>query len=290
MPVPRLLVACLLVLSGAAAAQPVALEGRVLDTETAEPLAGATAQALGGAGAVADAEGRFRLPLPALPAAVVVRFVGYQADTLRLSGPGPFRRTIRLVPVPAPLGEVTVTDENAAVGILRRVLARKASLRRRVPAYGAEGYARLTLRRVPYGVSEGTVARLEEALTNVFWRATGGGREEVVARRRVPDGGPFRYVGLDAVPDLFFDDTVVLDGTRYPTPTHPDALALYDVRLGAITEADGLRFYDIALAPRGARGLQGRIRVVDSLFVLAEAELRTVGSGRRSLVTAFDAT
>ena len=47
----------------------------------------------------------------------------------------------------------------------------------------------------------------------------------VVARRRVPDGGPFRYAGLDAVPDLFFDDYVVLDGVRHPTPTHPDALA-----------------------------------------------------------------
>ena len=291
----RFATALLLLAASAASAQPAVLEGRVLDAETAAPLPGATAQAVGGRGAVADAEGFFRLALAGLPATVVVRFVGYRPDTLRIGradagADGRVRRTVRLAPAATPLDEVTVTTENPAVGVLRRVLARKAELRRRFPAYAAEGYARLTLSRLPYGVSEGQVVRIEEALTNVFWRADGGGREEVVARRRVPEGGPFRYVGLDAVPDLFFDDAVVLDGVRFPTPTHPDALALYDVRLGAITESDGRRYLDIAVTPRGRVGLQGRIRVVDSLFVLAEAELRPGAPSHGGLVQAFEAT
>lgn len=285
----------LVLLVPALRAQPVVLEGRVVDADTDAPLPGATAQAPGGAGAVADGEGFFRLSLAQRPAVVVVRFVGYRADTLRLDGTavgvgGRIRRTVRLAPEATPLGEVTVTDENPAVNILRRVLARKAALLRRYPAWAAEGYSRLTLERLPYGVSEGTVVRLEEALTNVFGRTPGGGREEVVARRRVPEGDPFRYAALDAVPDLFFDDEVVLDDVRYPTPTHPDALDLYDVRLGETTERDGLRFYDIAIAPRGRTGLQGRLRVVDSLYVIAEAELRPAVSGRRAFVTAFEAT
>jgi hypothetical protein len=273
-------------------AQQVVLEGRVVDAETAAPLPGATALDVGGAGVVADSSGFFRLPLARLPAVVVVRFLGYRPDTLRIEpaeagADGRVRRTVRLRPEPAPLDEVTVTGENPAVNILRRVLARKAELRRRYPQYGAEAYSRLTLERWAYGVSEGAVVRIEEALTNVFWRAPGGGREEVVARRRVPEGRPFAHAGLDAVPDLFLDDEVVLDGVRYPTPTHPRALDLYDVRLGEVTVADGRRLFDIALAPRGGRGLQGRIRVVDTLFVLAEAELRPAAG---ALVTAFDAT
>jgi hypothetical protein len=286
--------ALLLLLATALRAQPVVLEGRVVDAATGAPLVGATAQETGGPGAVADSAGFFRLTLARLPSAVVVRFLGYRPDTLRLDRPdvgtgGRIRRTVRLAPEATPLDEVTVTDENPAFHLLRRVLARKAVLRRRFPTWAAEGYSRLTLERLPYGVSEGTVVRLEEALTNVYGRFPGGGREEVVARRRVPDGGPFRYAGLDAVPDLFFDDEVVLDGVRYPTPTHPDALTLYDVRIGELTERDGLRFYDVALAPRGRTGLQGRLRVVDSLFVIAEAELRPASPPRGGLVTAFEA-
>ncbi|NNF59617.1 MAG: hypothetical protein HKN04_15380 [Rhodothermaceae bacterium] len=294
----RLLVAFLvsaLWIAGPAAHAQV-LEGRITDAETTLPLAGATAQEEGGEGVVADAAGRFRLQLASLPTTVVVRFVGYEPDTLRLRRTDAFngviRRAIALQPVATPLDDVTVTDENPAVNILRRVLARKAELKPRVVAYAAEGYGRFVLERWGLGETFGTPVRLTEALSNVYWRWPGGGREEVVARRRIPEGGPFRYAALDAVPDFFFDDTVVLDDVRYLTPTHPDAVALYDVRLGEITEADGLRFFDIALAPRrgGVTGFRGRIRVVDSLFVIAEAELRPDRLPRRSMVTDFEAS
>ena len=294
----RRLLAFLLCLVGAAAAhgQSGTLEGRIVDAETTLPLSGATAQEVGGEGMVTDADGRFLLPLRAFPATVIVRFVGYEPDTLRLQRTDAFngviRRTIALRPTSTPLDDVTVTDENPAVNILRQVLARKAELKPRVIAYAAEGYGRFVLERWGLGETFGMPIRLTEALSNVYWRWPGGGREEVIARRRIPEGGPFRYAALDAVPDFFFDDTVVLDEVRYLTPTHPDAVALYDVRLGEITEADGLRFIDIALAPRrgGVTGFRGRIRVVDSLFVIAEAELRPDVLPRRSMVTDFEAT
>ena len=281
-------------IAGAAHAQ--VLDGRVTDAETTLPLVGATAQEVDGEGVVSDADGRVRLTLSALPTTVVVRFVGYEPDTLRLRRADAFngviRRAMALRPIATPLDDVTVTDENPAVNILRRVLARKAELKPRVVAYAAEGYGRFVLERWGLGETFGTPVRLTEALSNLYWRWPGGGREEVVARRRIPEGGPFRYAALDAVPDFFFDDTVVLDAVRYLTPTHPDAVALYDVRLGEITEADGLRFFDIALAPRrgGVTGFRGRIRVVDSLFVIAEAELRPDRLPRRSMVTEFEAS
>ena len=123
------------------AAQTV-LEAVVTDAETGAPLAGATVQAPDGTGAATDARGRVRLTLAHLPAEVVVRFLGYRTDTLRVEREpgesGVLRRVVRLAPAAVPLDDVTVTDENPAVGILRRVLARKAVLRRAMPEYAAE--------------------------------------------------------------------------------------------------------------------------------------------------------
>ena len=114
-------------------------------------------------------------------------------------------------------------------------------------------------------------------------------REEVVARRRVPDGGPFRWAELGPVPDLYFEDELFLDGRVYPSLTRPDALRYYAFRLGETVEADGRRYLDLAVIPRRGGLLAGRVRVVDSLLVVAEADLRTDGSVSAGPVDAFDA-
>lgn len=281
----RLLLLCLLAPFAAGLFAPAAFAqvftGRVVDAETEAPLAGATLQA-GAAGAATDAEGRFTLPLPGLPATVVVRFLGYQPLTLRLTagdlGPdGHLSRTLRLQPDVFALGEVTVTGENAAVGILRKVLARKAALVAQVQSYEAEAYSRLLLARTrTYDDRQQVPLRLTETLSRMGWRAGGGLYEEVVARRRVPDGGPFLHADLAPVPDFFFEDVVELDGRRFIGPAHPDVLDVYDVLIGERLEAGGRRLIDIAFTPRGPRAdaFTGRVRVVDSLFVFAEVELR----------------
>jgi hypothetical protein len=116
--------------------------------------------------------------------------------------------------------------------------------------------------------------RIEESLSNLGWSWGGGAQEEVVARRRQPEGGPFRWARLDPVPDLYFEDVLLLDGRPVMSPTHPESIQHYAFRLGETVEADGLRFLEIAVIPRHGGLLSGRIRIVDSLFVIASAELR----------------
>lgn len=86
-----LLAAFLVLLAGAAApvrAQTGVLAGQVTDAGNGDPLASATVQALSGqrevAGALTDADGRFRLEVPAGTYAVVVTLIGY--DTRRVNG------------------------------------------------------------------------------------------------------------------------------------------------------------------------------------------------------------
>ena len=80
--------------------------------------------------------------------------------------------------------------------------------------------------------------------------------------------------------DLYLEDALLLDGRVYPSPTRADALQNYAFRLGETVEADGRRYLDLAVLPRRGGLLSGRIRIVDTLLVIAEADLRVEPGGR----------
>ena len=286
----------LLVLAGAAEAQvrlgapaQVLFRGLAVDAETGEPLPGATAQVAGRMGGVsADREGRFQIALGALPDTVVVRFVGYAVAQVVVSAPPAERQTVRLAPAPFVMGEVVVSDEPPGERLWRRVLRRRAELMPRVDAWQAEGYSRLLLER--RGSLERTKrpVRLAETLSNVAWRRGAWVREDVVARRRVPDGRPYRYADAAGVTDPYWEDEIEIGGRTVPGPAHPDALDHYAFRLGETVEAGGRRYLDLAVIPRRGGLPRGRIRVVDSLLVVAEAELRLDPFRASGLVPLFE--
>ena len=305
-PVTRPCLACLLLLAAGGLAPLAAAQvrapaatfvGTVVDAETGEALPGATALVLGEAGGtVSNRDGSFRLMLSALPATVVVRFVGFAtARSVVAAGDvqgGVVRRTVRLAAERGRLGEAVVTGEPPGERLWRRVLARRAALAARVGAYAAEAYTRLLLvRRGRLDVGEVPI-QLTETLSNLSWRAGRDGsglREEVVARRRLPAGGPFRWAAPGPVPDLYLDDVLALDGRAVPSPFAADALDHYAFRLGETADSAGVRFLDVAVVPRRGGLVAGRIRIVDTLLVVAEAELRADG-GRPAGADLFDAT
>ena len=287
-------VVCLLLLASAAWAQPARFEATVRHAETGEPLPGAVGRVLGQpGGAAADRDGRLALDLPALPDTVLVTFIGFAgAQVVVTRGDvrdGVVRRDVRLSPAPYVLGEVTVTDEPPGEVLWRRVLARRQRLAAGLGAYAAEGYARFLLLRDGVTDVRPVPILLTEAVSNLSWTRGTGLREEVVARRRRPDGGPFRWARLGPLPDLYFEDVLPLDGRDIPSPTRADALRNYAFRLGETVEADGRRYLDLAVIPRRGGLLSGRIRVVDSLLVIAEADLRVDPGPRVGPIDDFDA-
>ena len=229
----------------------------------------------------AATDGTFRLTLGSLPATVVVRFVGYATSgtvvTLADVRGGVVRRTVRLSPEPAQFGEAVVTSEAPGDRLWRRVLARRQAVAARVGVVGTEVYSRLTLRRAGrFDVGEHPV-QLTETLSNVSWNVRTGPREEVVARRRRPAGGPFIWAPPGPFPDLYLDDVLTLDGQRVASPFAPDALRNYAFRIGETRDAAGERRLDIAVLPKRPGLVAGRIQLVDTLFAVSEAELRLDG-------------
>ena len=289
------LVLLFLVLAISASAQTVRFEATVRDADTGETLPGATARVLGRQGGTSsDRDGRLSLDLGVLPDTVVVSFIGYAGAQVVVTQSdvrdGVVRRDVRLSPAPYVLGEVTVTGEPPGEVLWRRVLARRQQLGVGLGAYAAEGYSRFLLTRD--GVTDVRPVPIlpTEAVSNLSWTRGTGLREEVVARRRRPDGGPFQWARLGPIPDLYFEDVLLLDGRLIPSPTRVDALDNYAFRLGETVEADGLLYLHLAVIPRRGGLLAGRIRIVDTLLVIAEAELRADPTPPAVPVDSFDAS
>ena len=274
-----------LILVGLLAAAPataqIRVEGLVLDRATSRPVPGATVVRVGSnEGTVANGDGRFVLEIARLPVTLRVSSVGYAAATVRFEradAPGRVRRDILLAPADVEGSELDViAGEDPGLRFMRQVVARRNALRLRTPPYTADAYTRATVMSQLPSSSATRPVRLVETFSLLFARPDGRRREDVVARRRVPSGGPFEHADTEAVPDVYFEDVYRLDGYTTRSPLDPRNLGLYTYRLGADTLVDGRMMVDVSVQPTTpfADAFTGRIRIVYGLLVVAEAEWR----------------
>lgn len=241
----------------------VLVTGTVEETGTGTPLVSATLQIEGTlVGTVTNRDGRFSLPVARLPAEIVVRHIGYRSQTIRLSDAPSGPVSIRLEPDPVFLDELVISGEDPAIGIMRSVLRGKAAWRDSVSTSYSEVYSRFFLYR------EFDLLQVEETIGASWWKAGRGTREIIRARKLRPERSErFLYVRPLPVPN-FYDDEVALEGTRFVSPLHPDALSIYEFRLTQQRSQDGRRIHDIAFTPASVSraGFVGTLAVEDSTF------------------------
>ncbi len=265
-----LLLFVLLLVPAAARGQEL-LRGTVRDAETDAALAAAhVVDEATGRGTITNAEGRFELVVPALPAVLRVRYIGYRTERVVAEADGPRAFEIALAPVVYELGEVFVAGADFAENVMRKVIERKQARRATLQAYQARGFTRITLE------NDARIALVSETVFDAYWDRTQGPREVIRSRRETSDF--YRRLGIEPAGYVanLYDDFVEIQGLRFIGPTHPDALAHYAFSLAARRGLDDQLVYDLYLAPK--TGLEatfiGRLSILDSTYALLEAEVR----------------
>ncbi len=248
-----------------------AVFGSVRDAKTGESLPHATIQIeLSAQHAVTNPDGQFRISVLRFPATLLVRHIGYKTARILVEQRINESIHVQLEPVVTELGELVVSGEDPAVAIMREVIARKKQWRDSVRTTYAEVYTRFWLFR------QFDPILMEESIRSSHWRADGGSREIIRARRtRPPRSKRFRFAGATYVPN-FYDDTVFLYGSTYYTPTHPDAFDYYKFRLGEKRMMDDVIIWDIYFTPKSSTrpSFSGHVAVMDSIFAILEMDLR----------------
>ena len=248
----------------------VTLSGTVRDYDTGETLPAANIRILGTySGTISNADGVFRLVVPRVPATIVFRYVGYDSDSLVVEGPVDAPVTVSLHPAVYELGEVVVTDENRAIEVMRRVIARKKRMTERLQRYRVDAYNRFTL------ANDTGIVSVVETVTDAFWDRELGTREIVRMERRTSN---VDFSGLPAamlVSNLYADD-IDLSGFKFVGVTNPRALSVYDFEIEGIRYRDEDLIYDISVKPKVVTSVafEGSIAILDDESAMIEADLR----------------
>ena len=258
-----------------ASAQPLIAQttivGVVMDASSEEFLPGASIQLENTySGTITNASAQFSLVVPSLPSVLIVRFIGYQSARVEVpsnySGP----LTIRLKASTLDLPEITITGEDLAIQIMRRVIEEKQKWRKTLSTYSVTAYNRFRIE------NDGGIVSIWESGTKAFWDVKRGVREVSLWQNQTEN-----MKMSDLMPAAMFimnlyDDDVEVAGHTLMGVTHPKALSFYDFKLESITARDNVEVYVIAVAPKQktSDGFIGTLSVLDGEFALISAELR----------------
>ncbi len=247
----------------------VLVTGSVRDSVTLLPLISAHVVLDGAAqGTITNRDGAFEITLPGLPATLIFRHIGYNPVQVTLRPNDPRVINVNLEPAAIPLPEVLVTGDNLAAGIMERVISRKLARRTHLESYGARMYSRITLRH------RERIVLISEAVLDRFATSQAGTRDIIRSMRSTSDF--YEQLGLTPAPQDFSSDHVRINGLVFFGPTHPDALDHYNFTLAGRRRWGDQQLYDIYLAPKNNQEatLIGRISVLDSVYALAEVDVR----------------
>jgi len=241
----------------------------VLDASTREPIPAANVRIPGTPrGTVANADGRFALPLPGTGGRLVVSAIGYAADTVALPPEGT-DLTVLLRPSEIVMPEVVVTSEDPAYEIIRRAIAARRRWADRVATYRMEAFTRQTLYR------DTAVASITESYTTGYWQRGDTLREVVKQRRQtgnIKADANFARVGRIL---NFAEDEIRFLGYRFTGPVADDALDNYRYALLRTRSSFGRDVYDIAMTPRSRTAplFEGTVTVAGGSYALVGVDV-----------------
>ncbi len=258
------------------------ITGIVRDSETFDPLPGANIRIVGTArGATTNAEGAYRILLPAGKHEIVLSFLGYFSDTLRLTlHDEHVNRNVFLRPAVLAMPEVTVygTAGDPADEIIRKAIQKKQEILSQLRSLEFSAYSKVTSRaRRKKGESVDTIMGLVmESQLKGYWKAPDYYKEIITARKQTANlPAEMNIFGLRRLPNLN-DDDVLLFEHRVAGPTSSRAFDYYSFQMLDTTVTDDIMVWRIRVTPKIQLLplFDGVIWIADKTFFVMKVDVR----------------
>lgn len=249
------------------------IKGTITDAKTGQTLPATNILVKGTyRGTITNENGEFSLSIPdsLLPATLLVRYIGYQSQSRTITAQTPTQQNFALEPAVTEMQEITVTDEDPGVRIMREVIRRKQKWRKNLNSYKAEAYTRQTL------ANDTSIVSISESASEVFWKKDQGHREVLKSKRQTANlAADQNFAGVSYLPNLY-DDNVTIAGFDLVGITNPKALSYYDFKLIGQTSLNDQTVYKIQVIPdRKLQPLfQGTAYVLADEFALLQVDLK----------------
>ncbi|MGH1363485.1 MAG: DUF5686 family protein [Calditrichia bacterium] len=266
----RFLSLCLVLAALPAFAQ-TTIRGTVTDAESGEALPAANIQIEGTYnGTISNDQGTYELELMQLPTTLLVSYIGYESAAVNVTRSSGSSIPIRLNPLTYELQAITVTDEDPAVTIMRRVIKEKQKWYGSLRTYQSEAYTRTSLQ------NDSGIVSIAESISEIYWDGKKGSREVVLSKDQSRNVDYDDNFATAVLIENFYDNDIPIQGFKMIGPTHPDALKHYHFKLIGQRKLDDRIVYDMELKPKGKLqpAFEGRISILDELFAMIDVDLR----------------
>ncbi len=249
------------------------IRGVVKDADTNEALAHANIYFENTfIGTVSNINGYYSLEVPKLPARLVVSYIGYKTQKVDISDAGETHLDINLKAVILNSESIVVTAsrEDPAIGIMRKVIAKKILWKKKLSSFKAKAYSRTKVE------NDKSIVSMSESISEIYWQQEKGAREKFIAKK-TSKSMPYltaMEVGSKDILNLYEDD-ISFFNHKFVGPTHPEALDYYDYKLTGERQRDSLKVFDITVSPKSK--LQplffGSISILDNHFAMIDSDL-----------------
>lgn len=258
------------------------ITGRVFDKQSAEPLVAANIRVLGTTkGTTTNMEGHYRILLPAGNHTIVISYLGYNSDTLRVMlRSEEITRDVLLRPAVLAMPEVTVygTAGDPADKIIRKAIQKKQEILSQLRSLEFSAYSKVTGRgRRKKGESIDTITGLVlESQIKGYWKSPDYYKEIITARKQTANlPAEMNMFGLRRLPNLN-DDDVLLFEHRVVGPTSPRAFDYYSFQMLDTTVTDNIMVWRIRVRPKTQLLplFDGVIWIADITFFVMKVDVR----------------
>jgi hypothetical protein len=284
------------------------LNGIIKDSETKKPLPFATITTEKVFSTISDVDGKFNFLLSMQPESLTVSYVGYEPQTVPLSGINSFF-TIYLAPKTAALKEVVVSNVNPANAIMANVIRHKNANnpQQELRSFQFKSYNKLLVSANPDSIAgkidtvfvdaavRGKIAKIDSSdykfkkiidkqhlfLTekvSQFQFEKPLLKETILGTKMAGFKEPiYEFLGFGLQSFSVYDDKYELFETKYKSPVSNNALKEYRFKILDTTSIDKREVIVLYFKNRNKKGLEGLLYIDAGNYAVAKAIMRIRG-------------